>query len=108
VTNSRAKGARGEREFIAQHLVSWWPEAGRNLDQYDEDKRDVVTVAGIHWQIKRKERLNIWEALAQAHGEAIGGAVPVVAFRRNHSAWYCAAAAADFVPMFAVALRATG
>lgn len=88
--NSRAKGARGEREFIERHLAPYWPEAKRNLDQFSEDKRDCIRVAGIHWQIKRVERLNIWLALAQAETEAIGPDLPVVAFRRNRSGWYCA------------------
>jgi hypothetical protein len=88
--DSRAKGARGEREFIQRHLLPRWPEARRNLDQFLDDKRDCVRVAGVHWQIKRVERLNVWAALEQAEREAIGADVPIVAFRRNRSGWYCA------------------
>jgi len=106
--NSRDKGKKGEQEFINTHLRPYWPEAARNLDQFGEDKRDILAVAGVHFQIKRVERLNIWEALAQAHGEAIGGAVPIVAFRRSHSHWYCALSADDFVPLLAVAVKASG
>jgi hypothetical protein len=108
MTNSRAKGQRGEREFIARHLAPYWPEAGRNIDQFGEDKRDVARCAGVHWQIKRTERLAMWDAIAQAHHEAIGGDLPVVAFRRNRSAWYCIVAADDYVPMLAVALKVSG
>lgn len=88
--NSRAKGARGERDFIRSVLLPHWPEAGRNLDQFGEDKRDTLRCGGIHWQIKRVERLNIWLALKQAETEAIGADLPVVAFRRNRSRWYAA------------------
>lgn len=97
MTDSRAKGARGEREFIELHLAPYWPDARRNLDQYADDKRDCIRVAGIHWQIKRQERLNIWLALAQAEHDAIGDDLPVVAFRRNHSRWYCVLEAAALV-----------
>jgi hypothetical protein len=90
VPDSRAKGARGEREFIARHLVPYWPEAKRNLDQFGEDKRDCIRVGGVHWQIKRTERLQLWAGLQQAEREAIGGDLPVLAFRRNRSLWYCA------------------
>lgn len=106
--NSRAKGARGEREFIERHLLAYWPDAKRNLDQFGEDKRDALSCAGVHWQIKRMERLNVWAALTQAHAEAIGGDLPVVAFRRNRSSWYCIVAASDYVPMLAVALKVSG
>ncbi len=101
MTNPRAKGKRGELEFIERHLAPYWPEAKRNLDQQDEDKRDCINVAGAHFQIKRVERLNIWAALQQAESEAIGVDVPIVAFRRNHSGWYCALMAEQFVGLLA-------
>jgi len=94
--DSRAKGARGELEFIHRHLAPYWPDAKRNLDQFGDDKRDAIQCAGIHWQIKRTERLELWRAIRQAEQEAIGSDVPVVAFRRNHSGWYCVAPA-DFL-----------
>jgi hypothetical protein len=94
--NSRAKGARGEREFIDLHLAHYWPEAKRNLDQFGDDKRDCLNVAGVHWQIKRTERLDLWAAIRQAESEARADDVPVVAFRRNRSRWYCVTAASGF------------
>lgn len=97
--NSRAKGAQGEREFIARHLVPHWPEAKRNLDQFGDDKRDCVRVGGVHWQIKRVEKLSIWAALTQAETEVVGTDLPVVAFRRNRSGWYCALSAEEFVSL---------
>lgn len=88
--SSRRKGQRGEREFIALHLAPYWPDAKRNLDQFGDDKRDAINCAGAHFQIKRTERLDLWAAIRQAETEAIGNAVPIVAFRRNRSSWYCA------------------
>lgn len=99
MTNSRAKGARGEREFIERHLLNHWPGAKRNLDQFGEDKRDVVRVAGCHFQIKRTERLELWAAIKQAEQEAIGADVPIVAFRRNRSRWYCVIDADELVAL---------
>jgi hypothetical protein len=97
--NSRAKGAQGEREFIAKHLAPYWPDACRNLDQFKADKRDCLNVAGVHFQIKRTERLEVWAAIAQAEGEAAGTDLPVVAFRRNRSRWYCVLDAAELVAL---------
>jgi hypothetical protein len=99
--NSRAKGARGERLFIATHLAPYWPEAKRNLDQFGEDKRDCINVGGVHWQIKFQERLNIWTALEQARTEARNGDVPVVAFKRSRSGWYAALDADKLIGLIA-------
>jgi hypothetical protein len=99
--NSRAKGARGERLFIATHLAPYWPEAKRNLDQFGDDKRDVVKVAGIHWQIKFQERLNIWMALEQARTEAAPTELPIVAFKRSRTGWFCALDADKLIGLIA-------
>lgn len=95
--NSRAKGRGGEIE-LATLLAPFWPEAIRNLDQFGNDKRDVLHVAGTHIQCKRVERLNIWEALDQAITEAAPTDLPLLAFRRNwnrsslpsRSSWFAA------------------
>jgi hypothetical protein len=103
--NSRAKGKRGEREFIDRHLAAVWPDACRNLDQYGDDKRDVLRCAGIHWQIKRTERLDLWGAIAQAQSEAVGDDLPVVAFRRNRSGWFCIVEAGELIELLALKER---
>ncbi len=99
MVNSRAKGKRGELEFINQHLRPYWPDACRNIDQFGSDKRDCLNVAGVHWQIKRTERLDMWGALAQAHDEAASTDLPVVAFRRNRSNWFCTLEASELVAL---------
>lgn len=90
--NSRTKGKVGELEVMAM-LRQYWPDACRNLDQCRESevldsKSDALNTTGVHFQIKRVERLNIWEALRQAQSEAAHFDIPVVAFRRNRGQWY--------------------
>lgn len=97
--NSREKGRRGELEFIQRHLVTYWPEACRNLDQFGPDKRDVAKVAGCHFQIKRTEKLELWKAIHQAESEARDNDLPIVAFRRNRSRWYCVVDAAELIAL---------
>jgi hypothetical protein len=97
--NSRRKGKRGENEFITRHLLEHWPEAKRNLDQFGDDCRDVLNVAGCHWQIKRTERLDLWAAIEQADREAAPTDTPLVAFRRNRSRWYCVIEADELVAL---------
>ena len=97
--NSRRKGHKGELEFIKNHLVPYWPDAKRNLDQFGDDKRDCLEVAGTHWQIKRTEHLRPWDAIQQAETEARAGDLPVVAFRRNRSKWYCLVEADELIAL---------
>lgn len=97
--NSRRKGARGENEFIKRFLVPYWPEACRNLDQYGPKKNDCLNAAGAHWQIKRAERADIWSWIRQADEEAAPTEVPIVAFRRNRSDWYCVIPADELVAL---------
>lgn len=97
--NSRRKGKRGELEFIQRHLIPFWPDAKRNLDQFGDDKRDCLEVGGVHWQIKRTENLKLWKAIEQAETEAAEHDLPVVAFRRNHSKWYCIVEADEMVAL---------
>lgn len=97
--NSRAKGKAGELEFIRLHLAEHWPEAKRNLDQFGDDTRDVIGVAGCHFQLKRTERLRVWDAIQQAETEAAEHDIPIVAFRRNRGKWYCIIEASELIPL---------
>lgn len=99
--NSRAKGKRGELEFIREHLLEFWPECKRNLDQFKGDGRDCLEAGDLHWQIKRTERLELWAAIKQAETEADEGHLPLVAFRRNNSPWYVCGRAGLLVPVLA-------
>lgn len=97
--NSRAKGKRGELEFIERHLVEYWPEAKRNLDQFGADKRDIIEVAGCHFQCKRVEKLNFWKGFTQAKTEAAEHDIPILAARRNYSPWLCTLEASELIPL---------
>jgi hypothetical protein len=64
-----------------------------NPPRYDpHDGTEIVPASSltIHSEVKRQERLQLWQWIAQAAEEAPPGAVPVVAFRRNRSPWYAA------------------
>lgn len=85
--NSRRKGADGERE-----LAAWLRERGvsaRRGRQFcgGAESPDVATdLEHVHFECKRVERFNVYEALDQAIGDA-GERLPVVAHRRNRGAW---------------------
>ena len=99
---SRAKGLRGEHEVAAiweahgftvrglegggDHLCVSAPY-GATLP-IDGQLAAARPPLMIHSEVKRQERLQLWQWIAQAEAEAPPGAVPVVAFRRNRSRWY--------------------
>jgi Holliday junction resolvase len=85
--NSRAKGARGERE-LAAFLRKHGHEARRGQQfSGSPDSPDVVhSIPGIHIECKRVEKLNIHTAMKQA-SEDCGDDVPVVCHKRNRGEW---------------------
>ncbi len=87
--NSKQKGKRGELE-ISGLLRNYGYNARRSV-QYngkaEEGKADVIGLPGIHLEIKRVERLNIDEAMAQARRDAREGEKPAVFHRKNRCKW---------------------
>jgi Holliday junction resolvase len=47
---------------------------------------DLIGTVPVHVEVKRQERLQLWQWIEQAEQEA-AGAVAVVAFRRSRSRW---------------------
>lgn len=85
--NSRQKGARGEREF-RDYLRERGIEARRGQQfSGSPDSPDVISsLSGVHWEVKRVERLEIHKAIEQAQRDA-GDKLPVVAFKANRKDW---------------------
>jgi Holliday junction resolvase len=94
--NSRAKGARGERQWRDELRANGY--AARRGQQFagSADSPDVVCddLGWVHFEVKAVERLNIEDAMEQARHDArrVGKSegeekVPVVAHRRNFRPW---------------------
>lgn len=104
--NGNAKGKAGEREFAAL-LRSYGFEARRS-QQYcgvagDEDV--ICDMPGVHFEVKRREALNVRAAVEQAMRDAAPkGDMPIVAHRCNRSEWLVTLRAEDFLKM----VRAVG
>lgn len=89
--NSKRKGNRAERELL-HILQSYGMDAHRNDQQYigGVDNPDIAVRIGpvsVHVECKRMERLSLPAALRQAHRDANGHALPVVAHRRSREPW---------------------
>lgn len=89
--NSRQKGKRGERMLRDVFRLNGYDEA-RRTQQYCGAGPDAsdVTVPGLsakmHIECKFGDRINLYDAIAQASGDAKGKHW-VVAHKRNHGPW---------------------
>lgn len=109
--NSRAKGARGEREFANDVLKELWGlQDARRGQQFSgsPDSPDVLGLPGVHFEVKRVERLNLAAAQKQAVDDAGFENVPVIAHRYNHGDWWLMVRAKDAATMAIHLLVAQG
>jgi len=85
---SRNKGKRGEREAAAELRRLFGVEARRGRQFCgSDDSPDVVTgIERLHFEVKRCESFRLYDALAQAIGDA-GSKLPVVLHRQNCRPW---------------------
>ena len=100
MTNSKQKGARGERE-----LSSKLKEYGYNTrrgQQYcgANGDADVIGLAGIHIECKRVEKLNIYDAISQAKADARKGEVPTVFHRKDRCEWLVTMTFDDWMKLY--------
>lgn len=74
--------------------------ARRNFGSGAQGGGDVIGgPQGVHVEVKRRERCEIWAWIAQASAEARPTDVPAVFFRRNRSQWYVAVPADEFLAL---------
>ena len=86
---SRDKGARGERE-LAGILRGYGYDKSRRAQQYcgSETSADVLGLPGIHTEVKRTEKISLYEAMDQAKRDTgNSGDYPAVFHRRNDHNW---------------------
>lgn len=101
--NSRAKGASGERELA--NILKERGYKARRGQQYcgANGDADVVGLAGIHIECKRVERLNLYDAMAQAIADAKEGEKPAVFHRKNRKQWLVTMTMDDWLEMYKAA-----
>lgn len=98
---SREKGKRGEREWAAVCREQGYD--CRRTSQYcgkTGDASDVVGLPGIHIEVKRVERLDLYGAMGQARRDAKLGALPIVAHRKNERGWVVSMDAEDWFRLY--------
>lgn len=97
---SRDKGARAERE-LANLLRDEYGLKVRRGQVFNHES-DLVGLAGIHPEVKRQDRLNIHEAMAQAIGasQKRGDGLPAVFFRRDRGEWMVTMRLIDWMKLY--------
>lgn len=98
--SQREKGKRGERE-LARRLREYGYDARRG-QQYCgiSGDADVIGLPGIHIEVKRTERLSLYDALSQAKSDARPGEMPIVAHRRNNCEWVVIQPLEDWIKIY--------
>ena len=94
--NSRAKGARGERE-LAEYLRERGYTARRGQQFSGVEGQDIVhDIPGVHIECKRVEAGNLYNWLSQAKRDA-KTKVPIVMHKKNGKDWVAIMALDDML-----------
>lgn len=99
--SSQRKGADGERELAAllqEH--GYTIERGRSLSFGEVP--DLSGLPGVHIEVKRVERLNVGEAMAQAvrDSEKFHDGAPTLFHRRNRQPWLVTMRLEDWISIY--------
>lgn len=87
-TNSRNKGAVGERELA--NLLKEYGFETRRGQQFcgSNGDADVVGLPNVHIECKRVEKLNLENAMEQSKRDSVPkGEMPTVMHRKNRGEW---------------------
>lgn len=97
--NSKAKGKRGELECAKILRDLGFKDARRSV-QYngkaEEGQPDIVGVEGVHIEVKRTERINLYAFYEQAVRDCEEGKTPVVMIKSNNKPWLVVQCVADW------------
>lgn len=98
--NSREKGKRGELE-LAKKLREYGYDVRRGAQYCGANgDADVVGLPGIHIECKRVEKLNLYDALAQAKADAEPWRLPAVIHRKNDCKWLVTMELDDWIKIY--------
>lgn len=100
MTNSRQKGARGERE-LASVLKQHGYDCHRGMQfKGSPDSPDVVGLPNIHIECKRVEKLNIYDAIDQSRRDSGKNDLPAVFHRKNNCDWLVTMRLDDWMKLY--------
>ena len=104
--NSRAKGARLEREAARAVEESLGLPARRSARNGVTGAADIVGTPGIRFEVKGRASLAVARFLDQARAEAAPGEVPAVLMRENGGQWLLMVELGSFTALAVAVARA--
>ena len=99
MVNSIRKGRNGEREF-ARFCREQGYDCRRGQQYSGIEGEDIVGLPGVHVEVKRTERLSLYDAIAQAGADAGKDKLPIVASRKNNCDWLITMRAEDWFKIY--------
>lgn len=101
---SKRKGAAGEREAAEKlnEVLGTQFHRGRQYHGGPESPDLTGDLPGLHLEVKRCERLRLYEALAQARRDASVTQVPAVMHRANNKPWVIVVDVEDLIRLLDV------
>lgn len=97
--NSKAKGAKGERE-LANILKDYGYNCRRGQQYNGLEGEDVVGLDYIHIECKRVQALNLDEAMEQSKRDSKGNQLPAVFHRKNNKKWKVTMYLDDWIQLY--------
>ena len=107
--NSKRKGNSGELEIL--HLLEQYGiDCQRNDQRYisgfqNPDIEARVRGHPVHVEVKRTEKLSLYDAMTQAVSDANGKALPIVCHRRNRKPWVVIIRLSDLLEIMGFSLK---
>ena len=97
--NSRAKGAKGERE-LANKLKEYGYNCRRGQQFSGLEGEDIVGLDYIHIECKRVQNLNLYDAMNQSKRDRKPGQAPAVFHRKNNRKWLVTMELDDWIKLY--------
>lgn len=96
--NSKMKGKAGELEAckVLERILGIAHERSVQYCGRAGDA-DIKGVEGLHLEVKRVEKMNLYDAMKQAESDAPDDKVPVVMHRKNRKGWVMIINAEDMI-----------
>lgn len=104
MVNGKKKGKNGELEAVRLCKSEGYNthRAAQFCGNNEDGTADIVGLHGVHVEVKRVEKLNIDDALAQSTRDAgkTDKAIPIVLHRRNNTRWKVTMDAHDWFKLY--------
>lgn len=99
--NSKRKGKNGELE-LSHKLKEYGYDDARRSQQYAgiNSDADVIGLDGIHIEVKRVEKLNLYDAMSQSISDAKAEEFPAVFHRKNRCDWLVTMRLDDWIQLY--------